>query len=95
MLIWAGGILFFGFGDTLTSLMVFQSQGSEANVLLRSILSVVGPTVFGFLAVKVVATLAVLLLSRWQPSLSKFAGLATLVVGMFLVAQNATTLLIR
>ncbi|GEM_PF-3543404 len=92
--VWVVGILFFGFGDTLTSLMVFESSGREANFLLAALLRVVGPTVAWFLIIKVVATLAVVLVSRLRPRLEVFASLSMLCLGMFLVAQNSTILLL-
>ncbi|MBI2916532.1 MAG: hypothetical protein HYY01_00935 [Chloroflexi bacterium] len=93
-LFWLGAIMFFGFGDTLTSLMVFSNSGREANVLLAGLLRTIGPTVMGFVVVKMAATLAVVLASRLWPRVELFASLSMLTAGMFLVAQNSTILLL-
>jgi len=93
MWLWAAALLLFAFGDTLTSLMIFYNNGAEANYFLRIALSIVGPTVWGFLLVKTVTTIVAVLVARLQPRLELIASVAILLIGMFLVAQNAGTLL--
>jgi hypothetical protein len=93
MWLWAAALLLFAFGDTLTSLMVFYNNGAEANYFLRLVLTTVGPTVWGFLLVKTGTTIVAVLVARLQPRLELIASVAILLIGMFLVAQNASTLL--
>ena len=92
LLLWCVAILFFGFGDTFTSLMVFQRGGSEANVFLGLVLILMGRTVWGFLLIKSLATVAIVLLSRSRPHVEGLAALTMLAVGLFLVAQNSAVL---
>ena len=91
--LWFLAILSFGFGDTLTSLMLFQSGGEEANPLLAGVLKMVGPTVWGFLLIKTAATVGAMLLARVQRRLEKSFSLAMLGTGIYLVAQNTSTIL--
>ena len=43
--LWGVAILVFGFGDTLTSILVFQQGGTEANVLFRSAITNLSPII--------------------------------------------------
>ena len=91
--LWVAAILLFGFGDTFTSLMVFGSGGSEANMLLGAILRIIGPTVGGFLLVKVATTVGAMLLARNWPRLERLLSLVMLAVGIYLVAQNTAVIM--
>ena len=90
--LWIGAILTYGFGDTLTSILVFQSGGYEANLFLKIALNVVGPTLWGFLSIKAAAILGLTLLARWQRNLELVVTGVMMLAGSFLVAQNATIL---
>ena len=43
--LWGAAILVFGFGDTLTSILVFQQGGAEANVLFHSAITILSPII--------------------------------------------------
>jgi hypothetical protein len=88
-----GAILLFGFGDTLTSLLVFVRGGSEANLLFQAILRVLGPSTLNFVLVKMAATVLALLAARLQPRVEGLVAWAMLLLGAFLVAQNSMALL--
>ncbi|MBI4312960.1 MAG: hypothetical protein HY681_14460 [Chloroflexi bacterium] len=90
---WGAAILFFGFGDTLTSLLVFGAGGAESNVLLGAVLTFLGPSVRNFLIVKAAATVAPVLLARLDRRVEPFICGAMLLVGVYLVAQNLAALL--
>ncbi len=91
-LVWVAAIMLFGFGDTLTSLLVFGNGGAEANVLLGAVLTFIGPTVRNFLIVKAAATAVPVLLARSSPRLEPLVSGAMLLAGIFLVAQNIVAL---
>ena len=92
ILIWAAAILFFGFGDTFTSLMVFNAGGGEGNLLMRAVLTVFGPTLGSFVTVKMAATVGIVLLSRLLPQREVLMGFGMLMVGVFLVTHNCMVL---
>ena len=92
VLIWAAAILFFGFGDTLTSLMVFANGGVEGNLLLRAVLSFLGPTLWSFVAIKMAATLGIVLLALLVPRMETLISLGMLAAGVFLVTHNSMLL---
>lgn len=91
-LIWIAAILSFGFGDTLTSILVFASGGAESNIVLGAVLGLIGPTIWGFIAIKVGTTAGVVLMARTDQRLEIAGSLLLLVVGTFLVAQNSSIL---
>lgn len=91
--VWAAAILLFGFGDTFTSLLVFQHGGREANTLMGHALAILGPTTWGFLTLKLAATSAIVLVARLQPRMEALVSLAMLFLGLFLVVNNATVLI--
>lgn len=90
--IWASAIILFGFVDTLTSLMVFSSGGTEANFVLAKILGIIGPSIWAFVLIKMATTLLPVLVSRVQPKLELKVSLAMLLIGAFLAAQNIAVL---
>ncbi len=94
LLVWVAAFALFGFGDTLTSLLVFGKDGAEANVLLGAVLNFLGPTVQNFLIVKTVTTAVPVLLARLSPKLELVISLAMLATGLFLVGQNLAALLL-
>ena len=63
---WLLAIVLFGFGDTLTSLMVFARGGTEANPLMSLLLHLVGNNIWGFVVIKTLAVVALLYLSYKQ-----------------------------
>lgn len=95
LVLWGLAILFFGFGDTLTSLMVFANGGYESNILLGALLKIIGPTVGSFLAVKALTTIGLVALARGLPALEKPLSVFMLAVGMFLVGNNAVVILFQ
>jgi hypothetical protein len=92
--LWIAAIVAYGFGDTLTSILVFQTGGYEANVFLRLALNVVGPTLWGFIAIKAAAILGLTLIARWQRNLELVTTGVMVLAGSFLVAQNVTILVV-
>lgn len=92
--LWAAGLLLFGFGDTLTSFLVFGSGGRETNILLGLVLALFGRSVWVFIGTKLVAMVGLLLLSRWQPRIETITSWAMVASGLFLVGQNSTILLL-
>jgi hypothetical protein len=93
--LWALAILFFGFGDTLTSLMVFTNGGYESNILLGALLKIIGPTVGSFLAIKAVTTIGLVALARGFHFLERPLSVLMLAVGMFLVGNNVVVILFQ
>ena len=93
--LWGTAILFFGFGDTFTSLLVFQRGGTEANLLMSGVLTLFGRTIWGFLLIKAATVMGAVLTGRWQPRFEVVVTVAMLMMGIFLVAQNSTILLFQ
>ena len=88
LVLWVAAVLFYGFGDTVTSLLVFQAGGAEGNVLLGLVLNLIGPTVWAFLLIKVATTIGAMIIARiWRP-LERLVSVAMLLLGMYLVTQN-------
>jgi hypothetical protein len=95
LVLWGLAILFFGFGDTLTSLMVFADGGYESNILLGALLKIIGPTVGSFLAIKALATIGLVAMGRGMHSLERPLSILMLAMGMFLVGNNAVVILFQ
>ncbi len=90
--VWAAAILLFGFGDTFTSLMVFQNGGREANAVLAFAFQVLGPTLWTFLLIKLAAITLVVAIARRPPGIEGYVRFAMLFLGLFLVVNNTTVL---
>lgn len=93
MLLWIPAILLFGFGDVLTSVMVFSRGGYESNKLLLMLVGHVGGGIWAFLVLKVVvlSVLAYLSFTRMH----KTGWLIPLVLsaaGAYLVVNNMQAL---
>ena len=95
LLLWGLAILFFGFGDTLTSLMVFANGGYESNILLGALLKIIGPTVGSFLAIKAAATIGLVVFARAIRPLESLLSVLMLIMGMFLVGNNVVVILFQ
>ncbi len=91
--LWALAILFFGFGDTFTSLMVFQRGGAEGNFLMGTVLALLGQTVWAFLLIKAAAMAGIVIIARYWSRAETVVGALTLIAGVFFVAQNTVVLM--
>lgn len=90
--LWVLAILLFGFGDTVTSVMVFRAGGAEGNVLLAHVLRLVGSSLWAFLALKLTASTGIIVASRIDARTELIASVATIAVGAYLVLQNLAAL---
>lgn len=91
---WIPSLILFGFGDTLTSYLVFAAGGRETNPVLAAMMLDGG--MWGFVVLKTIILVALLALSYF--ALPKRQGwvipsILTL-VGTFLVAYNMVTLFV-
>ena len=88
LVLWVAAVLFYGFGDTATSLLVFQAGGAEGNVLLGLVLNLIGPTVWAFLLIKAATTIGAMIIGRVWRSLERLVSVAMLLLGLYLVSHN-------
>jgi len=92
---WVLGLLLFGFGDTFTSIMVFNRGGVEANPLFTFLMRLVGNNISSFVLVKT-AILVFLVLVTYigLPPRSRWViPLILIGVGSLLTVRNFLILL--
>ena len=93
-LLWVMAALLFGFGDTLTSVLVFSQGGYESNPVLAVLLSLLGRSIWAFVMVKIVVFFVLLLTAYGaKTARSWVTPLIVSVTGGFLVLSNVMVLL--
>ena len=93
-LLWVMAALLFGFGDTLTSVLVFSQGGYESNPVLAVLLSLLGRSIGAFVMVKTVAFFVLLVTAYGaKTARSWMTPLIVSVTGGFLVLSNVMVLL--
>jgi len=92
--LWVPALLFFGFGDTLTSHLVFANGGQEANPFMSMAMNFAGGGMMGFVAMKAIIMVSLVLLSWfWMKKHRWVVPTALSIVGGYLVGHNITTLM--
>jgi len=92
--LWVPALLFFGFGDTLTSHLVFANGGQEANPFMSVAMRFAGGGMMGFVAIKAIIMVSLVLLSWFCMKKHRWIVPAALsIVGGYLVGHNITTLM--
>jgi hypothetical protein len=92
--LWMPALLFFGFGDTLTSHLVFAAGGTEANPFLSALMHPFGGGTIGFVLAKTAILVALVLLSCFGLKKQGWIIPAVLsVVGGYLVGHNILSLI--
>ena len=92
--LWILAIGLFGFGDTITSVMVFSKGGYEANPMMAQIVSMLGGSIGAFVAVKTAILVGLAFLSFKMFKKQGWVIPAILsAVGGYLVASNIMALL--
>jgi len=91
--LWLPAILLFGFGDTLTSVLVFNRGGFEANPLLQALIRIMGGSIFSFILIKTLVLVGLAVMSYYILSRHKWlVPTALSIVGIFLVSHNLASL---
>lgn len=93
LFLWLPAILLFGFGDTMTSVLVFSRGGFEANPLFQTLLRLAGGSIFSFILIKTLVLVGLAVISYYLVPRQKWLIPAILsMVGMFLVGHNLVSL---
>ena len=91
--LWVPALLFLGFGDTLTSYLVFAAGGREANPFLVAVMHPFGGGMTSFVVVKAIILVALVLLSWYGLKKQGWIVPAALsILGGYLVGHNILSL---
>jgi len=86
--LWLPAVFLFGFGDTLTSALVFAKGGAELNPIMRAVLALPGD-LWTFALVKTMVLAGLLLLGLRASQLMRWLiPLAVTLIGSYLVWNN-------
>ncbi len=93
LLFWILALLFFGLGDTVSSLLVFSQGGSELNPVMAFTMSLPGG-LFAFVAAKVLALTVLFVIGHlWQGMHRWLIPVLMTVAGVYLTTSNTMTYL--
>lgn len=95
IILWLLALLLFGFGDTLTSIMVFGRGGYEANPLMAGLVSTFGGGIVTFVIIKTVVVIALAVISFvFLPKHGWVVPTLLCAMGAYLVVHNSIWLVI-